>query len=334
MVTLREIADKAGTSISTVSLVLSGSPRISAATRDKVLNISRELGYHKEKQSQKPTITIVLTDGTDAALPSIFQEAVLGVLDETMANGAVLQILRYEETGKSPQQLLRELRLNDSHGAVMIGKRFPEKAVGVLHQAQFPQVFVGCRNLPGTELHWIASDYAQGSRLATQHLLKLGHCKVAALQGTLPDLRRYQERLLGYRMAMADAGLSPIVFTDRENALPIEHWLQQGITAVFALSYSQGAQVLTSCRALGIAVPQELAVVTFDDDPSAELLSVPLTTVRQPAHELGVMAARTLLAWLRGAPRSLVQLRLQTQLIVRTSCGAQLQSTQRNGAAD
>jgi LacI family transcriptional regulator len=324
MVTLKDIAEKAGTSVSTVSLVLSGNERISTATREKVLRIAHELGYRKDRRQQTPTLAIVLTDKPGGPVSNLFQEAVLGVLDETMASSAVLQILRYDAQCPDPRQLLLELRTTGSHGAIMIGQYFPETAIRALRNVQYPHLFIGSRSLPDAELDWVASDYAQGARLATQHLLNLGHGKIAALRRHMPSYTRYEERLLGYRMAIEEAGCAPLIFTTDGNDLPVRQMLEQGVTAVFTLSYIHAAKLLTACHALGIAVPQQLAIVAFDDHPSAHLLSVPLTTIRQPLHELGVLAARTVLAWLRGAPRTLVQIRVQTQLIVRDSCGANL----------
>jgi len=179
----------------------------------------------------------------------------------------------------------------------------------------------------------------EGARQAVSHLIRLGHRRIALLSPPHYEQAWFKERILGYRLAMDEAGLAhgPSLTWQEGYVAPSiipSVLLEKGATAVFAIDQILAAKLLSSCAAAQIKVPQELAVVGFDDITGSAHLSPPLTTVRQPMQELGSTAARTLLSWLRGAQRNPVQIRLQPELVVRMSCGTEAaKAAEATGAA-
>lgn len=333
---LEDIAARAGVSVSTVSLALSGHPRIAEATRLRVQSLARSLGYQAPgaKQRRQLSIGLVLTDGSDGPVNHLFHEAMAGILDETMTAGALLQVLRYDPTPGKPGRLANVLQIHGVSGALVMGAQFYAEAVRSLIESDYPFICIGKRELDGIPISWVSSDYVDGARRATEHLVRLGHHRIALLCPDEPQNPRIRERMLGYRTALAGFGLGdgPRWMAGNgqapeADALPLMAWVDQGVTAAFALEHSLGVKLVALCNMKRVAVPERMAIVTFDDYPGAAFLQPPLTTVRQPMRELGAVAARTLLSWLRGVKPTPVQIQLQTHLLIRKSCGAERLAT-------
>lgn len=326
-ITMRAIAEKAGVSTSTVSLALSGHPRIPERTRRQIRELAEAMGYEgTQKQTQSgPTLGLLISNPGGLTL---VHQALEGIMAEATAQLSPLQL--YELNGpltKSADEFVRVLRRSDVKGAVVLGGSFPDHIFQRLHHEGFPFVCIGKRELQGCEISWVSSDYINGAREAVQHLVNMGHTKVALATDRHFNKVMFRERVLGYKVALTEAGLDEgphWVIDNLDDAIYVlrNHAASEGVHAVFTSNCPVASHILAGCSKLGIDVPGELAVVAFDDDPGTALVHPPLTTVKQPLREMGATATRTLLSWLRGAPRHVMQTRLQTQLIVRESCGA------------
>jgi len=328
-VRMKDIAQRLGVSVSTVSLALSGHTRIPERTRRRVEKVAHELGYRSPRSARATelSIAIVLTGAAPASMSYLYFEAMSGIIDEASTAGAVLQVMQETSAASAGSGMLDALKSNGAQGAIIVGGHFDPAAISRLVEEDYPFICVGKRELPGARLSWVASDYVGGAQQAVKHLVNCGHQKTLVLSTSDQNQAWLKDRVLGYRLGLEDSDLCEgphITWHGVEDHLRSgpKDWLRDGITAVFAIDHVAAARLLTVCANEGVRVPDDLAVVGFDDIPGAVHLNPPLTTVRQPMRELGGTAARTLLSWLRGASRSLVQIRLQPELIVRASCGA------------
>jgi LacI family transcriptional regulator len=326
---MKDIAKKAGISVSTVSLAFSGHPRIPDSTKRRIQLIAEELGYESLSSCKyrSPTIGLLLSNLSSLAY---LHEALTGLLQETTAANSSLQLIEFQGTlAESGEALLQLLHLRSIKGAVILGTEFPTVVFKHLCEKEFPFICIGKREVPGHDVSWVASDYINGAREGTQHLLSLGYSRIALATLSNFESLIFRERIFGYKLALSEAGVAEgphWIINSPQQALETLTTFRKndGVQAVFATSGKVAGWILHACNKLDIHVPQELAVLSFDDQPGADILHPPLTTVKQPLQEMGALAARTLLSWLRGVYSGPVQTRLQTKLIIRESCGALL----------
>lgn len=310
--TLKDVADHAGVGMSTVSRVLNGSMRVSDRTREKVLASIEALGYRPASLPRPafsgPTFTI------GAAVPFFtfpsFIERLAGV--QSVMDQFADRLVTYSIRG--PRQLLDQLRLmvrqDRVDGLLVMTLRFPESDVRRANP-EIPIVVIDSETsvlYPHNKI-----DNVAGGRLAAEYLIRRGHRDI----GFVGDLRddtfgftsAYQ-RLEGCQHALAQAGL-PInpdwyrfgehsTESARANAGQILS-LPKRPTALFASCDTLALGVLDAVQTLGLRVPDDVAVIGFDDIPTAHYVN--LTTVRQPLFESGQWGARALIDWLQdGAP--------------------------------
>jgi LacI family transcriptional regulator len=194
--------------------------------------------------------------------------------------------------------------------------------------SDIPLIIVARRVLD-FEGNCICVDNVEASYLATQHLIELGHRRIAHICGRLdhPDAR---DRKQGYLNALTDAGIKPNpdliiegTFRRQSGVLAVEMLLSgtSAFSAIFAANDQMAYGARLGLYRRGIRVPEDLSLVGFDDEPAAAFMIPPLTTVRQPAVELGLEAARVVLARLKG--EAAAPARLKAELVVRESTAYQ-----------
>jgi LacI family transcriptional regulator len=195
-----------------------------------------------------------------------------------------------------------------------------------LARARLPLVVIDPLSLPRREVTSVGTTNFSGGLAATEHLLSLGHSRIAYLGA---DAGTYnQARMHGYRAALETAGVSVPSEYIRLGSWHYEAGVTGGAvllsvdprpTAVFAATDESAAGVVEAARLKGLRVPQDLSVVGFDDTPIARLLAPPLTTVRQPLREMGQVALRTALRLAAGEQLDSHHVELATELVVRSS---------------
>ncbi len=204
----------------------------------------------------------------------------------------------------------------------------------------FPMVLID-RHIVGLSIDAVLPENVGGAFLAVSHLVELGHRRIAFISSDNLSTTSVLERLQGYEQALRAAGIAPdaaLIFTrlptippdptdeDRtiaDNARRIARFLssRELPTAVFALHDRIAISVLEACAGLGLRVPDDIAIVGFDDDPLAQKLRVPLTTVAQPREQMGRTAARLIADRIEGIRSETSRIVLPTQLVVRQSSG-------------
>lgn len=324
-VTIADIAAEAGVSVPTVSRVLNGRADVAASTRVRVAHLLRIYEYQRRglgRTTQANVIDLVFDD-----LDSPWAvEIIRGVEDvaHEAGVGTVLSAIHNEST--SEQRWWRNVQSRASDGVILVTSRLHPKLQAEVHRF-LPTVVVDPSGLPSHDVPTIGATNWAGGLSATEHLVGLGHRRIAIIAGH-PRLQCSRARLDGYRAALEAADLQ----VDPDLIYTGDFYHQSGFaggmkflglsdppTAVFASSDQMAFGVYEAARQHGLRVPSDLSVVGFDDLPEARWMSPPLTSVRQPLAEMGMLAARTLLRLAHGEQMETLRLELATQVMVRES---------------
>jgi len=326
--TIQDVARAAGVGVGTVSRVLNGSPLVSDATRAKVQQVIEDLGYRPSplaralSTGRTSTVAVVAPFFTR---PSVVQRlrGLSGVLGETDFDLVLFDV-------ETPEQRDRHYALAErpdrSAGMIVVSLAVSPERAETLAAAPVPVVFVD-RRVDGLP-HLYVDDVA-GGRLATEYLLGLGHRRIAFVGDRYDDHFGFTssvDRRTGYLEALAAAGADP----PADYVRAAQHGRVQAIqmtrellaldeppTAVFAASDHQALGVLEAARSARVAVPEQLAVIGYDDLEVAEYMG--LTTVRQPLYESGVAAAEILLAEMNDERRSPLSMELPLGVVERAT---------------
>jgi LacI family transcriptional regulator len=332
MATIRDVARESSVSIATVSRVFNNSPLVSEGTRERVMVAAERLGYWPNGIARS-----LITNRTHAIgvlLPELhgefFSEVIHGIDLAARERGLHLLVSRATSTAAELTAALRSMRGRVDALIIMAPDR---EAAAVLrqHANQVPMVLLNCEaNVPGADT--VSVENHAGARTIVCHLLAAGHRRIATITGPLHNGDAGQ-RLEGYRAAMRDAGLSGEGlefdgdFTERSGYVAARRVLDHvpRPTAVFVANDHMAIGVLGALQDAGVDVPKDIAVVGFDDIPMARYLTPPLTTVHVDIFRMGQRAMGLLLERAQES-RPLEPRRelLQTTLVVRGSCGAQM----------
>ncbi|HFC08940.1 MAG TPA: LacI family transcriptional regulator [Chloroflexi bacterium] len=332
-----DVARLAGVSRTTVSLVLNNAPNahISPETRQRVLEAAHKLHYYPHAsarrlaQGRTATVALVWHRGPDADYRDAFLPALLQGITRALRQHGYHLIFRPLEPDEPDDAFLELAQGRHADGLILSGPRADSPYLEALHQQGFPLVLHG--QLPDSDIPWVDVDNRQGARQATEHLLSLGHRRIGMITNAPLDYVASRQRLEGYRQALAEAGVTPD-----------EAWVQWGNfdeesgyramqkllaclprpTAVFVASDMVALGALKAVWDAGLRVPQDVAIVGFDDLTTTRFTIPPLTTVRVPAFRLGQEAGNLLIEIITRGKAFQPHILLQTSLIVRASCGA------------
>jgi DNA-binding LacI/PurR family transcriptional regulator len=324
-VTVRDIASAAGASIGTVSRALKNQRGLSDETRRRVRDLARGLGYDAERLRSgkaRRLVFLVHRHHSSFSINPFYARVMHGAEEACRARGLVPTLLSIGPADPSRQLL----RLHEPDLLLAAGY-FEAELVELLRGLDVPLALLdhwhpGCR--------CVNPAHAEGARLVTQHLLALGHRRIAFLAGSLAH-HSIGERVRGYRRALFDAGV--LADPDLEAIAPpgldtvagaeaaMRRLLERKARPRAVVAYNDAAALaaLRVCQARGLRVPDDIAIVGFDDIPAASFGPVPLTTVRIDTDVLGRMGVEMLLD--RAMPQ---EVELPATLVVRSSCGAAL----------
>lgn len=329
MATMKDVARKAGVSTSTVSHVINNNRFVSEGVREKVERVIRELNYAPSalarslKINQTHTIGMLLT----ASSNPFYAEVVRGVEDSCYERGYSLILCN---TAGDEQRMNRSLE-------TLLQKRVDGLLI-MCTESHLPSADILNRypSIPTVMMDWapfegrgdiIQDNALLGGELATQHLIDSGYTQIACIAGPL-DKTPARMRLEGYQNAMAKNGLDVlpgyIVKGDFEfqggyNAMIELLALETPPQAVFTSNDAMAVGVYHALYQAGLQIPQDMAVMGYDDIELARYLSPPLSTIHQPKNELGELAIDTLIHRLRDPDVSQQTLVLTPELIVRGS---------------
>jgi DNA-binding LacI/PurR family transcriptional regulator len=335
--TAKEVAERAGVSRTTVSFVLNNvaGMRISDETRQAVLRAALDLDYHPDATARRMAsgrtkmLGFVLNQNVDQALADHFLPHVLtGFSRAAAAMGykVLFEPIPPEAAGSAYGQLVRERHVD---GFALSGPRLDDAELLSAQVQNAPVVLLG--QLPNSGLPFVDVDNQGGAAMATRHLIGLGHRRIGLITNAQPVYTASVDRLAGYRQALEAAEL-PFMpelvrygnFTPQSGGQAMEELLELNPvpTAVFVASDTVALGALQCLRRHRRRIPDDIALVGFDDIPLVEFIDPPLTTVRLPAFGLGWGAGELLTRMIAGDEIQNSQVILETELIVRESCGA------------
>ncbi|WP_175430428.1 LacI family DNA-binding transcriptional regulator [Streptomyces hawaiiensis] len=326
--TLDEVAERAGVSRSVASRALNNAPHVSRAKREAVERAVRQLGY-----VPNPTARALATSQTGAAAlvvsgedPSIFADPffaqVMAGASQALDEADLHLMLCLAASDRGRKRVEELFRSKGADGVMLMALREDDPLAAMAEEAEMPVVFGG-RPVGPAPRWYVDVDNVGGAREATAYLVSRGRTRVAAICGRL-DTEAGRARYRGYRDALLAAGLDPLPpqegdFTEPSGAAAMAVLLENHpeVDGVFAANDNMAAGALRTLRAAGRAVPDDVAVVGFDDLTVALVADPPLTTVHQPITALGREMARMLVTVVNGQdPTPLI---LPTRLVIRSS---------------
>ena len=332
--TLEAVALAAGVSRATVSRVVNGSTRVKPDTRAGVEKAIRRLGYIPNRAARSlvtrrtDSVGLVIPEPTTKLFGDPFFPRLIRGINAVLGEADQLLVLLTPQSAHDEEQLGDYLSSGHLDGAMLVSLHGDDPLPSFLAERGVP-VVVGGRPMRGTPVDFVDVDNVQGALAAVQHLLSIGRRRIVTVTGPL-DMAPAQDRLAGYRDALARAGIDhdPTLelsgdFDQATARDAVERFISAGgeFDAVFAASDAMALGAMTAIRRADRRIPQDVAVVGYDDSALALSSDPPLSSVRQPIEEMGREMARALLAQLgrsREVPRSVV---LATELVVRGSSG-------------
>ncbi|MCX5400437.1 LacI family DNA-binding transcriptional regulator [Streptomyces sp. NBC_00102] len=326
-ITLAQVAQQAGVSISTVSKVLNGRQDVAAPTRVKVERLLETHSYRRTTRSAReaPLIELVFHE-----LESIWaMELIKGVENVAKLHGAGV-VLTESGTRHSPSpEWIEGVLQRRPLGVVLVFSALPLEFKQQLRSRSIPFVIIDPAGDPEPDVPSVGSANWSGGLAATRHLIELGHRRIGIITGP-EDMICSLARLDGYRSAMSMAGLEAssdlVLYGDFHVEGGYDRTMEllalpDPPTAIFAGSDLQALGVLEAARVSGLRVPHDLSVVGFDDVPIARWSSPALTTVHQPLRQMAEEAVQMLVRLRDEAPMT-TRMELATSLIVRNSTAA------------
>jgi LacI family transcriptional regulator len=337
-VTLEMVAEAAGVSAASVSRILNGTAIVSEEKRAAVDAAIARLGYVPNPVARGLAGGRTLSIGViTQAIDSPFYGAALRGIEEALVPAGYSPLFVSGQWSAAHEaRCIEMLRSRRVDGVILLTGRLPDAALTAL-AAELPVVVTG-RSLQAPGLVALDFDNVGGARLAVEHLLELGHRRIAFISGDLRHLDGKQ-RQRGYRAALAAAGLPRVPelelagdFTEASGLAAVERLVSSGaeFSAVFASNDQMAFGARLGLYRKGLRVPEDVSLVGFDDLALAVYAAPPLTTVHHPVHELGQLAAQAMLQLLAGQPPSLAM--PAPRLMVRESSRAPASARSRRTA--
>ncbi|UOF92723.1 LacI family transcriptional regulator [Fodinisporobacter ferrooxydans] len=323
--TIQDIAQIAGVSISTVSRVLNNTAPVSKSTRNRILKVIQQTGFSPNAMARglrlgSKTVGIVIPDITN----QFFVEFVKGVEEILLSEGYSLFIANEDWDAAKRAHYIQQMIERRVEGVITFGN-FDEQTFKVLRDHH---VKIVSNENDNASVNSVQTDNRKGGFLATEHLIQNGHARIAVFGYTNQEAWQ-QERLLGYEDALLYYNIpfdGALVFTANPFGNPGYELTKQVLqsdmppTAVFAMVDAIAIGVYQAADELGVRIPEQLSVIGFDNISLCTLLHPKLTTVAQPIHELGRESAKMLIDDIQtGTEQSPRKLVLPVQLVIRDS---------------
>ena len=327
--TIRDIARFAGVSVATVSRVINDRPDVSDETRAAVARVVRDHNFSTNRSAR--ALSVGRTGLVGLTIPFVLGDYFTSILSgatealhEVDMRAVLCPTLHLHDREVT---LMERLIRGTTDGAILV---LPSESHAELHELQlqgFPFVIVDSRQPLADDLPAVYAAHLAGARAATDHLIALGHRRIALITGSAGWLAT-EERINGYHAALATAGVpsAPELVVpgnfEIEGGRAAAHALlalPEPPTAIFASNDNMAVGAIHAARERGLSVPEDLSVVGFDDADISRIVSPALTTVRQPLEEMGRMAVSLLTRLLDKQRVETLRVELATRLVLRDS---------------
>lgn len=328
MVSIKDVARKAKVSTATVSRVLSKSEPVKEETAKKVLEAVKELNYQPNalarqlRKLETRTILVAVPDITN----TFFSKVLRGIESVAVANGYQVLLVDVISDVEQENGYLNILRQRKADGLILLTARMKPNIVEEI-ALEYPLV-LACEYIEGSSVPTVSIDNISGARKATEYLINLGHKRIGFISGPLNSVLG-QDRLKGYRQAMAQNNLTvePILIQEGEftyesgfNMMMKFLALSNFPKAVFAANDEMAFGAIKAIKSKRLSVPHDISVIGFDDVKFSSIIEPALTTIAQPAFEIGSKAIELLLRLINKEEVAKSQYILEDQLVIRDSC--------------
>ncbi len=329
-ITLRDVAKHAGVSPKTVSNVINNWPYISDSTREKVQRSIEELDYRPSglasslRTGRTNTIGVMIPDITNP----FFGQFIRGCEDVLYNAGYSILLCNTNENSTKERWYLETLVKRGVDGILTVGSRSTAEVLYSIIHNEIPVVAVDPPSLHDNTTV-IDIDNIGGAKIAVEHLIRLGHKRIAHLGGPIQRMAAYN-RLQGYLQALENAKIA----YDEALVLQCDPTIRGGFhaalnliparkpTALFCYNDLMAVGAMVACRELDLKIPRDIAIVGFDDIAISSLVEPALTTVRVRQYHVGRMASDLLLERLSGKENAQRHVEFPVELVIRNSCGA------------
>lgn len=333
--TLEDIARQVGVSRSTVSRVVNNHPNISEEVRTRVMRVIDETGYQpnaaaRSLASQRSqTIGLVLPHAVSSFFTDPYFPRLLKGISEACNQRDYVLALFLITSKDDEKNIVSKISNRSFLDGVLVqsGHHGDQQIIGRLVDARIPQVVLG-RPYRADNVSFVNVDNVRGAYTAVSHLIRLGRRRIATITGPLESTAG-TDRKEGYLMSLAERGIgiNPNLvfegdFTEQGGYYAMQTLLHKNPDAVFAASDVMAIGAIRAIKESGKRIPEDIAVVGFDDIHLSSITDLELTTIRQPVFETGVRAVEVLIDLVKngvGFPQHIV---LDTKLVVRSSCGS------------
>ncbi|MBC3931013.1 LacI family DNA-binding transcriptional regulator [Undibacterium curvum] len=335
MATMKQVAEKARVSTTTVSHVINNTRVVSEDARERVLSVIQELRYipsavaRSLKNDRTHTLGMMIPNNSNP----YFAEVIQGIEDASFKLGYNIILCNSYDDPKKQAAYIRVLMEKRIDGLILVSSGSDEDLSQLLADEGIPKVLVD-REVTGVAADFIEADHVQGGYEATRYLLSLGHHKIACVAG--PDtLLPSGGRVTGYMQALKEAGIAfrpdyliHADFTSQGgyNAFQQLLALSDRPTAIFASNDLMAIGGICAANAAGVSIPKDLSVIGYDDIALASFSNPPLTTIAQPKHAIGQLTAQTLVKRIAEPDAPLRREMLKSALIIRQSTAALVQA--------
>lgn len=327
--TLEDIARLSRVSRSTVSRVVNGDENVSPATRQRVLEVIQQHNYQPNQAARRlaagrtETLGLVISAGVGTTFNDpYFSQVIQGVSNS--CNQQDYSLMLWLSDLEHERRILRHLASNNLMDGIVVSFTLADDPiVETLSRGQIPFVIIG--HHPNPAINSVDLDHQQAACLATRHLLEHGYRRIATISGPRTQIAS-QDRLQGFEQTLTAAGLfdSGLVlegdFGEASGYDAMQKLLSQKPDALFAANDLMAAGAYRAIYEAGLKIPDDIAVIGFDDIPLAGQLHPPLTTIRQPLQRLGQLAVERLVEILREPHSPPRQITLPPELVIRQSC--------------
>jgi DNA-binding LacI/PurR family transcriptional regulator len=327
--TIREVAKKAKVSVATVSRVLNDSPLVKTDTREHVLKIVRELGYFPNvfarglSKNKTEIIGLVVPPSPFLFSAYYFNEILRGVEFEASKNNYRL-LISVDQSGFEKSQVANLFNQRQVDGLIIVAIPLDALEKSGLEKRKIPLVLISTHS---PQFNCVYADNIEGAVCATQHLIGLGHRRIAIINGVMSGSDA-QERFKGYKEALVKNNIEyrqELVrvgnFRQEEAYKAMEELLglKPPPTAIFAANDLMAIGAMKAIKEKGMHIPQDISIVGFDDIDLASFIDPPLTTIRQPMFDIGKVAVESLIDIMDKKQAKTVQKALKTELVIRES---------------
>lgn len=334
-VSIEDIAEAADVSTATVSRVFNNSSKVRQKTADRVLKAANKLNYRPDRVARrmrvKSTESMVLgLIITDVGNP-FFSELARGVEDIAYQHNHAMMISNTDEDPEKEKFYIDSMLSEKVSGLIIAPSKGSTSYLKDLKDKGYPIVCVD-RYPNSLNIDTVTIDNERGAYMAVKRLTELGHKKIAIING-IEGISTTEGRFSGYKKALKEAGISL-----SDELISFENYKESGgraaikkflsldnpPTAVFSTNNLMTLGCFEEMYQQDVNIPEDIAIIGFDDMPWSVALNPPLTAIKQPGYELGLSAAELLFKRLKNSNRNTMNMVLNPELIIRKSCGSKV----------